>query len=103
MDNSLFVSTDVHKRIVNLNGKDVELYFKELTSVQLRYHGLVEESDDLLKRAENMAKLVSLSLCNEDGSPAITFEKAKTLKPKPLLALVMEVFAVSGQGDDAGK
>lgn len=101
MDETLFVSTEVHKRNVTLNNKEVELYFKEIPAVEFRRYFLIESGNDIEQQAENMARLISISLCNPDGTRALTLEKAKTLTAKAMIALFKEVLYVNQQGDDS--
>lgn len=102
LDESLFVSTKVHERTVELpDGKKHVLYFKELPAVTFRAFQLAEQSDNEDVRAGSMAKLIAASLCEANGKPAITYAKALTLKAGPTNAMVTEILKVNGMGDKA--
>ena len=99
LSESLFVSAALHERTVTLpDGSAHVLHFKELPAVAFRAFHLAEQSADEAVQAGSMAKLIAASLCNPDGSAAITYEKACTLKPGAANALVQEILAVNGLG-----
>lgn len=100
IDQSFFVSSTVQKRTVELpDGKKHDLFFKEIPAVEFRRFSLAEQSDDENVRIGSIAKLICVSLCNEDGSPAITFEQAMMLKAGAMNAIFAQVLIVNGQGD----
>jgi hypothetical protein len=100
IDQSFFVSSTVQKRTVELpDGKKHDLFFKEIPAVEFRRFSLAEQSDDENVRIGSIAKLICVSLCNEDGSPAITFEQAMMLKAGAMNAIFGQVLIVNGQGD----
>jgi hypothetical protein len=104
LDKNLFVSEEVHERKVTLNKQEVTLWFKEIPAVEFRKYFLIEQGDDIEKQSENMARLIAFSLCNEDGTKAITLDQAKKLKPNAMIALFKEVLEVNQQGvDEEGK
>lgn len=97
LDDSLFAGSDLHSRKVEVApGKTVELWFKELPAVDfIRFHSLTSaESEDV--RAGAAAKLVAACVVNPDGTQAMTYEKALTLKTKPLNAIFQAVLEVNG-------
>jgi hypothetical protein len=100
MNENLFVSTEVHERTVVLNKEEVKLYFKEVPAVEFRRYFLIEQSGDIEKQIESMPRLIASSICNVDGTSAMTYEKARTLKPQAMLELFKAVLSVNKQGDD---
>ena len=99
LDESLFVSDAVHERPIELpDGKKHVLHFKELPATAFRAYHLAEKSEDAEVRATAVARLIAASLCNPDGSPAMTFERACKLKPAPASAMLQAVLNVNGFG-----
>ena len=104
LSDSLFVSPALHERTVTLSdGSKHVLHFKELPAVAFRAFHLAEQSKDEEVQAGSMAKLIAASLCNPDGSPALTYEKALTLKPGAANAMVAEILSINGLKAAAGK
>lgn len=102
LDESLFVSAELHEREVKLpGGKAVRLHFRELPAIDfIRFHAALNGSDDDAKAGAS-ARIVAAAVCQPDGTPAMTYDKALTLKPGALNALFSAAMAVSN-GDDAG-
>lgn len=99
LSDDFFASAIIHERKVKLSdGKEHTLHFKEVPAVDFRKFHFAEQSGDDQKRAESMARLIAASLCEPDGTPAITVEKALLLKAEPTNALFAEVVAISGMG-----
>lgn len=104
LDKSLFVSTEVVEREVELpDGKKHKLFFKELTAADIaRYVNALNSSDEEVNVLAN-PKLLALSLCEADGKPAITTEQALQLKPGvigPILEALREVNGLGGEKKD---
>ena len=104
LDKSLFVSTEVVEREVELpDGKKHKLFFKELTAADIaRYVNALNSSDEEVNVLAN-PKLLALSLCEADGKPAITIEQALQLKPGvigPILEALREVNGLGGEKKD---
>jgi hypothetical protein len=98
LDKSLFVSTDVQEKKVKLpDGSEHSLFFKELPAVEFRRFAIAEQSDNDEIKASSIAKLISVSLCEPDGKPAITFEKALQLKATAMTAIFEAMLEVNGQ------
>ncbi len=96
LDDSLFAGSDLHKRDVDVGGKTVELWFKELPAVDfIRFHALTSSADENV-RAGAAAKLISACVVNPDGTAAMSYDKALTLKTKPLNAIFSAVLEVNG-------
>lgn len=91
IDASLFVSDEVQTREVELaDGSKYTFWFKEVPSSKFRkwrQGGAVE------------ADLISQVLCNEDGTPALTFAQADALKTRVSDSLFIEALAVCGFGE----
>lgn len=100
LDKSLFVSTEVVEREVELaDGKKHKLFFKELTAADIsRYVNALNSSDESVQLFAN-PKLLALSLCEPDGKPAITAEQALNLKPSVIGPILEAVREVNGLGD----
>lgn len=97
LDDSLFVSPEVHARTVKL-GDDTEhpLHFKEINSAEFRRFQMSEQSEDPAEREKAPARLIAASLCTEDGKAAITVDKAGELKPRVTQAMLAVIFEVNG-------
>ena len=96
LDDSLFAGSDLHKRDVDVGGKTVGLWFKELPAVDfIRFHSLTSSADEDV-RAGAAAKLIAACVVNPDGTQAMSCDKAMTLKTKPLNAIFSAVLEVNG-------
>lgn len=103
LDDILFVSTDLHERTVELpGGTSVKLHFRELPAVAFMRFQSAQGSGDDDARAEAIARLIADSVCNPDGTPGMTLEKALTLKTGAMTAIFAEVLRINGsaQGND---
>ena len=75
----------------------VRLHFRELPAVEMiKYRDAIDSGDDE-KRAAAAVRLVAASLCEPDGSPAMTWERALELRAGPLNALFSAVLEVNAQ------
>lgn len=100
LNESLFVSDEVHKRMVKLpDGNEHEMYFREVPATEFRKFQRAEQSDDEEQHVGSMAKLIVASLCEPDGRPALTLKKALTLKAGATKAIFEQVLIVNGYGD----
>lgn len=96
----LCASQEVHEVPVKLaDGKERKLNFRELPATTYRKFQFMERSEDADERANSVAYLISESLCEKDGTQALSFEKACTLKPAPMNALFMAVLTANGMGE----
>jgi len=99
---TFFVSTEIHKRTVTLaDGSEHELYFRELPVSVYRKFQIAEASEDEDVRAGSMARMIVASLCEPDGTPAMTYEEALNLKPNVSNRLFDAVISLGKS--DAGK
>ena len=101
LDSSLFASTTVQEREIKLpDGKTHVLYFKELPAIEFsRYFNAVNSKDENVQLMAS-AKLIAAGLCEADGKPAITVDKAAQLKPGPLGAILEALRDVNGLGEE---
>ena len=97
LDESLFAGTDLHEREVEVaKGRKITLWFKELPAVEfLRFHALTTSKDEDVSLGAS-ARLISACVVNPDGSQAMTYEKALTLKNRPLNVILSAVLEVNG-------
>lgn len=99
-----FVADTLHKRTIKLaDGSEFELSFRETTAVDFRRFLMSEKSEDEEKQSFSVAKLISQSLCDDDGKPAMTFEQAKKLKPFVANELLSVILEINGIGSKPGK
>lgn len=104
LDQSLFVSDSVIEKPVTLpDGTTHTLYFKELPALEYRKFQLAEFSEDDEVKAASLALLISSSLCDQNGKPALTLQEAKRLKPKAMSAIFSAVLEINGTGNKAGE
>lgn len=95
LGDAFFVSPSVNKRTVALaDGSEHVLYFRQVSSYDYSRYIANAISKVPDERAEAALILVCASLCEADGAPVLTVEKARNLKPEaldPLFAAAMEV------------
>lgn len=94
LDDSLFVSDTLHEKQVTLpDGSTHTFHFRELPQQDFMQYREEQASEDAEIRRLAPAKLIAKSLVNPDGTPAMDFGKAATLKlvaAQALLRAVME-------------
>lgn len=102
LDDSLFVSSELHEREVQVGkGKTVKLHFRELPAVDfIRFHSALSGDEDV--KAGAAAKLIAACVCNADGTPAMSNEKALTLKSGALNAIFAVVMDINGSAPGNG-
>lgn len=99
LNESLFVSDKVIAKEVELpDGTKHTLYFKQLSAVDFRKYIMAEQSNDEKVKAESTAKLICMSMCNEDGTQALPFAQALKLNVAATTAIVSAVLEVNGFG-----
>ncbi len=102
---SFFVSSEVHERKITLgDGSEHVLHFRELPAADFRRYAIAQRSDDEAARVDAMDRLVAACLCEVDGSPAMSLEEARRLKPHVSAALFEAVLDVNRviPAEDAG-
>jgi len=104
LDASLFVSGEVREKLIKLpDGSEHKMWFKELPAVDFRKFVIAEQSEDEDIKASSMAKLISMSLCEPDGKPALNMKKALGLNAPATNAIVQAIMEINGFGVDAKK
>lgn len=97
---AFLVSAEIQEREVELaDGSKHLLHFRELPVVEYRKFQIAEQSADPDVRSGSMAKLIAASVCEPDGSPALTYEQALQLKPGPCNALFAAILSLNGVGE----
>ena len=92
---TLFLSVALNKRTITLpDGTEHALLFKEAGSGVFRAYWRADADADAQDLAA--ARLIAASLVNEDGSPAITVERAAQLKPAVSGQIVAAILEVNG-------
>lgn len=100
VSSSLFADGEVLEKEVELgDGKKHCMFFKELSHVQYTQWLQRLHSSDPEKRDQANSFLIAESLVCPDGSPAITIEKAHTLKPGVVKALGDVIGRINGFGE----
>ena len=93
---SLFVTQEVHEREVTLgDGSKHKIWLREVSQKDMREFGNSRRSEDPDAVEGASAKLISQSLCEPDGTLALTFERALELKPAALNPLLQAVMIVN--------
>ena len=81
LDKSNFVSADIQEREVELaDGKKHKLKFKRLPGVEYYAFAIAQRSEDDDLRIKAIARLISVSLVDDDGNRVLTVEQAADLK-----------------------
>lgn len=103
MDDDLFISEVPVERAVTLAGKQRKLWFREVSDADWYRYVSARSSDDVDTQAGARAFLISKSLCEPDGTLALTLERAASLKlraAKEMERVIMELD--SRAKDEAG-
>lgn len=101
--NLLFISPSLVEKEVELaDGKKHKLYFKEIAGLEFsRMVGKLDSNDEV-ERGTAVASIIVSSICNEDGTPALTQNEVFSLKTKVLKNIFDAVMEVS-RGSNEGK
>jgi len=103
LDPAFFISAELQARPVTLpDGSVHTMHFRELPHTQFRGFLEANRSKDEAVRLAAVSRLIVDSLCNPDGSPAITLEQAALLKPAAANAIAEAALDINGVGT-AGK
>ena len=96
LNESFFVSEKLHEKSVTLpDGSNHILHFREVPApVFIRFREQQNSADEAVRSAA-IANLVAASLCEPDGKPAITVERAMKLNVAAAQALVTAVLEVN--------
>lgn len=96
LSDAFFVSPTLHERKVALpDGSEHVLHFRELPASEFRRFSLYDQSEDEELKVAAQAKLIAASLCEPDGKPAITAEKAAALTPPASRVIVEAIMSVN--------
>jgi len=99
---ALFVSPNLIERAVTIAGQSYTFWFKELPAIEfIRFHSALSDGNEDAK-AGAAATLIAASLCNADGTRAMTADKAMTLKTGALNALFGVVMEINGHSPGNG-
>jgi hypothetical protein len=99
---ALFISDTVHPREITLgDGNKHALHFREISAADIRRLHVNKGSEEQYELA--VSKVIAASLCNPDGTDALTVEEAGKLKQGVRLAITLAIGEVNGLGADVGK
>lgn len=99
INEALFASSKVISKTVKLSdGSEHELFFRELPALEFRRFALMEESKDEEKQAQSMSNIIAASLCEADGTLALTIEQANQLTAQATIAIMQAIMEVNGNG-----
>lgn len=87
MDADLFVSEQAVERTVKLAGKSRTIWIREMSHADWFRYAAIARAGDLETQSGAQAFIVSKSLCEPDGKPALSHEQAANLKSHVLGAL----------------
>lgn len=100
LSDALFVSDAPIERKVEIGGVTHTVYMRELPAVEwVRYYAMTQDKADDT-RFGAIAHLIAASLCDQDGTPALTRERAMQLKAAALNALFTAVLDINGSGPE---
>jgi len=101
---SLFISGDVTAKDVTMpNGETHALHFKQVpASAFRRYRKEMADDDDAISDLA-VPRLISASMCDANGAPVLTVERAATLKPAAMNEILGAVLEVNELGPAAKK
>lgn len=91
--NSFFASSALVERDVTLGGEVHKLHFRQLTAVEYRKAWASVDGEMAV------IGLIVATLCEADGTPAITLEQGLTLTPVAARSLGEAALSVNGLGD----
>lgn len=104
LNDSLFVSPEIHERDVTLpNGQTHKLHFREISERVFSQYRKALRSQDEAEREGASAFLIAESLCNPDGTPAMPVEKAAMLKPAAMNEIMKAILVINDLQADSGK
>lgn len=102
LDPSLFVGETIHEREITLgDGSKQLLHFREITSADFRKLQTASMKPEEAEAA--VSRVIAASLCNPDGTDAITVKQASALKHGVRMALSIAIAEVNGIGAAVGK
>lgn len=87
----LFVSEQPVEHTFEIEGKTVPLFIREVADAVWRRYSAANRSDDLDTQAGARAYLISEAVCEADGKPSMTHEKACQLKLRAAKAIEKKI------------
>lgn len=99
LSDKLFISDKIEERTIELDdGTKEVLWFKHLPNTAFERYAIWNNSKDEDVVASASAGLIALGLCEPDGKPAITRERAEQIKRPVMLRIVNALLEVNGYG-----
>lgn len=92
----LFITGQAIERTVDIAGQKHKLWFREVTSADWFRYVTLRGSDDVDTAAGARAYLISKSLCEPDGTLALSEDQAAQLKLRASRAIEKEIMALDG-------
>ena len=86
----------VEREVEMMDGSKAVMHFRELPNTVFERHAAQSSSADETVAAAAPAFLVSMSLCEPDGKPALTQKQAERIKRPLLVRLLNAIFEVNG-------
>lgn len=101
---SAYVSDELHERQVQFpDGNEYKVHFREPAGPEILGYHLMTQSDSEDDRKLAVAKLLAASVMEPDGTPSMTLEQARRLRPVMSNAFLREVMAISTVASVAAK
>jgi hypothetical protein len=98
LDDALFVGQHLHVHEVPLpDGTKAKIHFKELAWPDWYAYQIGQRSEDPQERLAAIARMLAASVCDPDGSQALTVERALQLRPAPMNSLLEVVLSTHGK------
>lgn len=100
--NAFLVSAAPEKRVVKMpDGSEHELHFRQVSAAEFRRYQLDYGSEDESKQSMAVQNLIAASLCNPDGTAALTADEAAGLTMAGVSALLPHVLLANGIGAES--
>ena len=100
---AFLVSPEIfHKDVTLPDGSVHKMNFRQLSGAEWRAYQIDYSSKNRADQKLAMQRIIQASLCEEDGSPALTTEEAERLNLGAMNALFSRVLECNGR-DDQGK
>lgn len=103
LEDDFFVGNATIPKEVKINGNVYIVHFKELPMIGFSIYKETLDSETDEVRHGAIAKLISMSVFNADGTPMMSYEKACTLKRDPANAMMKHILEINGFGGEAKK
>lgn len=101
LDQSLFVSTAVHQKTITLpDGKQLEMYFKELPAIEITKYSNAASSTNEETRDWAMIRLIAYGMCDADGKSIATAEQVAQFKPTVISLISEALLEINGKGGE---